>query len=185
MRLDDDPDKRTRRSIWMIWAGFTVALVWAWVVAPIRESTDAIPWLMKAPLIALYLMWPLWQGGRLVLQKMREAPLAAWQGRYYAFGNFQIRVLVDEDDRLLIVATDVLDALGIEGRGRQAERIRAIVGGDGLRTVPGTGQLAFTEMGMQAWLERSSRRDVARFALWLRTQVSEPHRRMLERGMGN
>ncbi len=89
----------------MIWAGFTVALVWAWVVAPIRESTDAIPWLMKAPLIALYLMWPLWQGGRFVLQKMREAPLAVWQGRYYAFGNFQIRVLVDEDDRLLIVAT--------------------------------------------------------------------------------
>jgi len=78
-----------------------------------------------------------------------------------------------------------LDALGIEGRGRQAERIRAIVGGDGPRTVPGTGQLAFTEMGMQAWLERSSRRDVARFALWLRTQVSEPHRRMLERGMGD
>ncbi len=38
---------------------------------------------------------------------------------------------------------------------------------------------------MQAWLERSSRRDVARFALWLRTQVSEPHRRMLERGMGD
>ncbi len=169
----------------MIWAGFTVALVWAWVVAPIRESTDAIPWLMKAPLIALYVMWPLWQGGRLVLQKMREAPLAAWQGRYYAFGNFQIRVLVDEDDRLLIVATDVLDALGIEGRGRQAERIRAIVGRDGLRTVPRRGQLAFTETGMQAWLERSSRRDVERFALWLRPQVSEPHRRMLERGMGD
>jgi len=51
------------------------------------------------------------------LSKMREAPLAPWQGRYYAFDNFQIRVLVDEEDRLLIVAGDVLDALRIIDRG--------------------------------------------------------------------
>ena len=182
MTLSEDPDRRARRLIWMIWTGFTLVLVWGWVAAPIRQSSDTIPWLVKAPVVALYLMWPLWQGARLALQKLREAPLATWQGRYYAFGSFQIRVLVDEDDRLLIMASDVLDALRIEGRGRRPERIRAIVGRDGLRTVPRTGQLVFTETGMQAWLERNSRQDVARFALWLRTQVSEPHRRMLERG---
>jgi len=185
LRLDDDPDRRTRRSVWMIWAGFTVALVWAWLVAPIRESTDAIPWLMKAPLIALYLMWPLWQGGRLVLQKMREAPLAAWQGRYYAFGNFQIRVLVDEDDRLLIVATDVLDALGIEGRGRQpsasgqlwAAMVSAQCQGRGNWLSPRWA----CRRGWSAALAATSHAS----RCGLRTQVSEPHRRMLERGMGN
>jgi hypothetical protein len=180
-RLGDDPDAPTRRWIWLIWAGFTLALVWGWLAAPIHESADAISWLVKAPLIAVDLMWPLWQGARLVLQQMREAPLASWQGRYYEFENFQIRVLVDEEDRLLIVASDVLDALRIKGRGRQPERIRAIAGRDGLRTVPQIGEPVFTEKGMQAWLERNSRRDVARFALWLRTQVSEPHRRRLSK----
>jgi len=183
--LGDDPDARTRRWIWLMWAGLTLALVWGWVAAPIRSSTDAIPWLVKAPLIALALMWPLWQGGRLVVQQVREAPLAPWHGRYYAFENFQIRVLVDEENRLLIVASDVLNALRIEGRGRKSERIRAIAGRDGLLTVPGIREPVFTETGLQAWLERSSSRDVARFALWLRTQVSDPHRRMLERGMLN
>jgi hypothetical protein len=181
-RLGDDPDARTRRWIWLLWAAFTLALVGGWLAAPIHQSADALPWLLKAPLITLDLMWPLWQGARLVLHRMREAPLAPWQGRYYEFENFQVRVLVDEEDRLLIVASDVLDALRIKGRGRQPERIRAITGRDGLRAVPGIGEPVFTEQGMQAWLERNSRRDVARFALWLRTQVSEPHRRMLERG---
>jgi hypothetical protein len=180
--LGEDPDARMRRWMWLVWAGLTLALVGAWLAAPIRQSMDAISWLVKAPLIALDLTWPLWRGGRLVFSLMREAPLAPWQGRYYVFGNFQIRVLVDEDGALLFVASDVLDALRIKGRGRHVDRIRAIAGRDGLRSVPGVGQAVFTEKGMQAWLERNSRHDVARFALWLRTQVSEPHRRMLERG---
>jgi len=183
--LSDDPDALMRRGVWLVWAGLTLALVWGWVAAPVRESSEAIPWLLRAPLIALYLMWPLWRGAKIVLSHMREAPLAPWQGRYYAFENFQIRVLLDEEDRLLIVASDVLDALRIKGRGRHSNRIRAIAGRDGLRTVAGMGEPAFTEKGLQAWLERTSRRDVARFALWLRTQVSEPHHRMLERGIQN
>jgi hypothetical protein len=177
-----DPDARTQRWIWLIWAASAVALVFGWFAAPIRESTDAIPWLMKAPLIALCVLWPLWRGGKLLLSQMRESPLAPWQGRYYAFDNVQIRVLVDEEDRLLIVASDVLDALRIRGRDRQPDRIRAIVGPDGFRTVPEMEESVFTEAGLQEWLNRSSRRDVLRFARWLRTQVSDPHGRLLERG---
>jgi hypothetical protein len=183
--LGDDPEARTRRSIWWIWTALTLTFLGLWLATPVREAAGAIPWLKKAPLIALYLMWPLWQGGRLLLQKMREAPLEAWHGSYYAFEDFQIRVLVDEDDRLLFVASDVLDALRIEGRGRQPERIRAIVGRDGLRAVAAMRVLVFTETGLHAWLERNSRRDVARFAHWLRNQVFEPHRRRLERGWTN
>jgi hypothetical protein len=175
-----DPDARMRRWLWLIWAGLTVALVFGWFAAPMRESTDAIPWLMKAPLIGLCVIWPLWRGARLILSQMREAPLAPWQGRYYAFDNLQIRVLLDEEDRLLIVASDVLDALRIKGRDRQPDRIRAIAGLDGLRTVPKMEEPVFTETGLQEWLKRSSRRDVVRFAHWLRTQVSEPHRRLRE-----
>ena len=177
-----DPDERMRRWIWLIWAGSAVVLVFGWFAAPIRVSTDVIPWLVKAPLIGLCVMWPLWRGGKLILSHMLEAPLAPWQGRYYAFDNFQIRVLVDEEDRLLIVASDVLDALRIKGRDRQPDRIRAIAGRDGLRTVPEIEESVFTETGLQEWLKRSSRSDVLRFAHWLRTQVSEPHRRLLERG---
>jgi hypothetical protein len=180
--LADDPDARMRRWIWLIWGGSTVVLVFSWFAAPIRDSTDAVPWLMKAPLIGLCVMWPLWRGGKLVLSQMRESALAPWQGRYYAFDNFQIRVLVDEEDQLLIVASDVLDALRIKGRDRQPDRIRAIAGRDALRTVPEIEESVFTETGLQEWLKRSSRRDVLRFAHWLRTQVSEPHRRLLERG---
>ena len=168
-----------------MWAWLTVALVFAWFATPIRESTDAIPWLMKAPLIGLCVLWPLWRGGKLVLSHMRESPLAPWQGRYYAFDNFHIRVLLDEEDRLLIVASDVLDALRIEGRDRQPDRIRAIAGRDGLRTAPEIQEPVFTETGLQEWLKRNSRRDVARFVHWLRTQVSEPHRRQRERGTRN
>jgi hypothetical protein len=183
--LGDDPDARTRRGIWLIWAGLAVALVVGWVAGPIRASMDAIPWLAKAPLIALVLMWPLSQGARLLVHAMRAAPLAAWHGRFYEFDTVQIRVLLDEDCRLLIVASDVLDALGIQGRGRHVDRIRAVAGHDGLRTVPGMREPVFTGEGLQAWLERNPRRDVTRFTLWFRTQVSEPHRRMLERGTRN
>ena len=140
---------------------------------------------MKAPLIGLYLSWPLWRGAGLILSRLRDSPLAAWQGRYYAFDGVQIRVLIDDEGHLLIAAGDVLDALRIEGRDRQPDRIRAIAGSDGLRALPGTAQPFFTEIGLQEWLKRSSRRDLVRFAHWLRTQVGEPHRRQQQRGTRN
>jgi hypothetical protein len=180
--LAQDPDQRWRRSIWLIWAGTTVVLVGAWLAAPVRDRADAIPWLMKAPLIGLYLLWPLWRAAGLIVSRLRDSPLAPWQGSYYEFDNAQIRVLVDDGDRLLIAASDVLDALHIKGRDRQPDRIRAIVGPEGLVFLPGTRQPFFTESGLQQWLGRSSRRDVARFTHWLRTQVCEPHRRRQERG---
>jgi len=183
--LADDPDAHLRRWTWLIWMGFSVALVLGWVAAPIRESAEAIPWVTKAPLIGLYMLWPLWRGGRLVLSRMRESPLAPWQGRYYAFDNVQIRVLLDEENRLLMVASDVLDALRVEGRDRAPDRIRAIAGRDALITVLGLAEPVFTEKGLQAWLERNSRRDVVRFARWLRTQVSEPHHRRREGAANN
>jgi hypothetical protein len=182
-RLDHDPDASARRWTWLLWTALVLALALAMRAAPLRNSVDALPWLSRLPLVALVLLWPLWRLGRLLMARVREAPLAPWHGRYYAFGQHQIRVLVDEDDRLLIVARDVFDALGMRGRGRHADRIRAVAGRDGLRTLAGSGEAVFTETGLQAWLERHSRPEVARFAHWLRTQVGDPHRRAVERGI--
>jgi len=171
-----------RRWIWRLWAALSLVLLLAWFAAPIRRVTDAVAWIQKAPLLGLYALWPLWQGARLLLSRMRHAPLAPWQGRYFEFEGTQIRILVGDDERLLFVVKDVLLALRITGRDRHIDRIRAAAGREGVRTVEGSGETVFTEKGLQAWLERNSRREVARFEFWLRTQVSDPYRRSLERG---
>ena len=180
-RLDGDPDARLLRWGWLFWAAITLDLGWAFAAAPARDPSGALRWALQVPLIALWLLWGGWRGARFVWHWLRDAPLAPWDGRYYAFDDRQIRVLLDDQDRLLIVASDVFDVLRIEGRGRNADRVRAIIGRDGLRTLPGTGRLAFTVPGLQGWLARNSRRDARRFSVWLRTQVSEPHDRLLER----
>jgi len=83
----------------------------------------------------------------------------------------------DEDDRMFNfppgVATDVLDAMGLEGRAGPGRAHSGQCGGDGSAQCQGRGNSAFTEDG-HARRGGARARDVARFALWLSTQVSEP-----------
>ena len=175
--LDGDPDARTLRWLWLLWAALTVVFAIALTLAPVRHSADAIAWLQRAPLVALWVLLPLWQGARVLLGHLRQAPLAPWQGRYYAFDDHQIRVLVDEQGELFIVAADVFDALRVQGRSRHPDRVRACAGPEGLRQLPGIPQPVFTEVGLQKWLEKTTRRDAQRFSHWLKTQVSGPQHR--------
>jgi hypothetical protein len=159
---------------WIFWGAGTVALA-AFVVAAPRERLP-----LFATLGAVLLLWPLWRGGRWLLDAFVSGPQEEWQGSYYEFDGLQIRVLTDDTDALWFCASDVFDALAIVGSGRDPARARISAGREGLRRAPGTRLLCFTERGLAAWLERRTERRTAAFDRWLKTQVIGPHRRRLE-----
>jgi hypothetical protein len=126
------------------------------------------------------LLWPLYRSARLVLR---------WSGRrdngsYYEFDGRRIRVTFDDND-VWFGAADVFDVLGTADDARQVERVRLIVGRDGLQQAPG-GVLSFSEKGLAAWLHRRTERRAGQFARWVETQVLAPYRRRreLERAEG-
>jgi len=109
----------------------------------------------------------------------QESDWAQWHGAYYEFDGRQIRILL-KDGAIWVVADDVFDALGLHGRQRDAARVREIAGRDGLMQPPGTRMLAFSEIGMRAWLDRRSDRVAHKFSQWLDKQVIAPYRRRRE-----
>jgi hypothetical protein len=171
-----DPDARVARWGWLAWFVVTFLLAWQWWRGGPHDGEGMIVWVIGAPALALWVLWPLWHGIRKFWHWTRARPFAEWHGAYFEFHGRQIRVLfVDED--LWIAAADVFDVLGLHGRAREAERVRQIVGRDGLTAAPGTGLLAFTERGFAAWMERRTDRAAADFKRWFETQVVAPYRR--------
>jgi len=75
----------------------------------------------------------------------------------------------------------VFDALGTEPYARDPERVRHIVGRDGLRQAPDSSLLYFSQKGLAAWLDRRTERTATQFARWVETQVVGPYRRRRER----
>jgi hypothetical protein len=173
-RVPADPDARSLRWGWILWG------VGAAVLGIVLVGTPAERLPLLVTLAALLLLWPLWRGGRWLLDALRASPHRPWQGSYYEFDGRQVRVLVDDTEALWFCAADVFDVLGIAAGGRAPARVRIAAGRDGLRHAPGTRLLCFTERGLAAWLERRSERRVAAFERWLRSQVIGPHRRRLE-----
>lgn len=169
-----DPDARSLRWGWILWAIGT-ALV---IVAGLAASPERLP--LMAVLAAALLLWPLWRGGRRVIHAVLDSAHAPWQGLYYEFDGRQIRVLTDDTEALWFSAADVFAVLEIPAVGRDPARARLAAGRDGLRHAPGTRLLCFTERGLCAWLERRTERRVATFQRWLQTQVIGPHHRKLE-----
>jgi hypothetical protein len=169
-----DPDARSLRWGWILWAIGTAFLIVAGIGAP----PERLP--LTVVLAAALLLWPLWRGGRRVIQVVLDSAHAQWQGVYYEFDGRQIRILVDDTEALWFCAADVFAALEIAAGGREPARARLAAGRDGLRHAPGTRLLCFTERGLCAWLERRTERRVATFERWLQTQVIGPHHRKLE-----
>ncbi len=134
---------------------------------------------LAAPFWALWLLWALYRGARFVLQWLKHSRWKQWSGRYYEFDGRQMRIVFDADD-VFFAATDVFDVLGTAVTAREPERVRQVVGRDGLRTVPGSDLLCFSEKGLVAWLDRRTDRQAALFARWVDTQVLRPHRRRQE-----
>jgi prophage antirepressor-like protein len=83
-------------------------------------------------------------------------------------------------DDVFFAANDVFDVLGTAAIAREPERVRQVVGRDGLRSVPGFNLLCFSEKGLLAWLDRRTDRQAALFARWVDTQVLRPYRRRRE-----
>jgi hypothetical protein len=173
--LASDPDERVVRYGWQIWILWGV-IGGALLLIDRQYVGLSFALVLTAPFWGVWLLWPLYRGFRRLLTWRAEAAWGEWQGRYYEFDGRQIRILF-EDDAIWFVAADVFDALGIEGHQRNPERVRQIAGRDGLTRPPGSRLLAFSEIGLKAWLDR--RTDIAahKFGLWVDKQVIEPWRR--------
>ncbi|HTT13048.1 MAG TPA: hypothetical protein VMG60_19430 [Burkholderiaceae bacterium] len=182
-RLAAEPDLQLLRWGWIAWGVLTIFLALGWIVFG-ALTRNALPWISVAPMLALWVLWPLYRGAGALWRWMRAAPHAAWNGDYYEFDGRQVRLLFD-DDHVYVVAADVFAALDLRGHATEAARVRLIAGADGLRQLPGRSELVFSERGLNAWLDRRSGQSAVRFHRWLERDVIAPHRRRRELRSGS
>jgi hypothetical protein len=176
--LSRDPDERVVRWGWVFWFSW-LGVGGGLLLADFRGGAPGIGAVLAAPFWALWVLWALFRAARLAIRLLQEAGWQEWAGRYYEFDGRQIRVAFD-GDTIWFGAADVFDVLGTVQSARDPERVRQIVGRDGLQAAPGTGLLCFSEKGLAAWLERRKERPALQFGRWVETQVVTPYRRRRE-----
>jgi hypothetical protein len=178
--LSADPGPGVRRWGWFLWV--TWAVIGTGLLGEDRKAGGlALGVVLTAPFWVVWLLWPLYRGWAFWRRRARHSRWQDWDGNHYEFDGCQVRVFFD-DDRILVAADDVFDALRLEGRLRDTERARLIAGRDGIAPLPGSDLLAFSEMGLSAWLERRTDPDAGKFARWWQHQVVNPYRRRRELG---
>jgi hypothetical protein len=172
----DDPDARLLRRGWIafaVWTPLGGQQLWQ----ALRTGEDALVGVaLSAPLWAAWLPWLQWRGTAVLRHWFARCAFGRWHGNYFEFDGWQIRIDFDGDE-IFVAAADVFDALGIEVRGRECERHRLIAGGDGLKVLPGDNLRAFTERGLQAWMERRTDAVAVRFGKWYERTVVDPRRK--------
>jgi hypothetical protein len=176
--LSQDPDERVLRWGWVFWFSW-LAVGGALLLGDIRGGVPGLGAVLAAPFWGLWALWALYRGVRLVLRWLRHSGWQEWSGQYYEFDGRQIRIGFDGDD-IWFAAADVFEVLETAREARDPERVRQIVGRDGLRPAPGTDLLSFSEKGLAAWFDRRTDRTASRFARWIETQVVQPYRRRRE-----
>jgi hypothetical protein len=176
--LHQDPDERVVRWGWMLWVAWGV-IGGALLVNDIKAGTGALSLVLVAPFWGMWLLWPMYRLMRAWWRWQYEGPWADRNGTYYEFDGHQIRILT-QGDSIWIAADDVFDALGLEGRQRHVARVREIAGRDGLIRPPGSRLMAFSEIGIKAWLDRRTGTVAHKFSYWLDKQVIAPYRRRQE-----
>jgi len=176
--LEHDPDARVIRWGWTLWLAWGL-VGGALLLNDIGHGTGVLSLILVAPFWGVWLLWPAYRGVRALWNWQSQSVWGEWNGAYYEFDGRQIRILLQRD-RIWVVADDVLDALDLQGRQRDAGRIRQIAGRDGLVRLPHSRLLTFSEVGIKAWLDRRTDIDAHKFARWLDKQVIEPYRRRLE-----
>lgn len=176
--LEQDPDERIVRWGWAIWIAWGV-IGGALFLDDIRAGQGALSLLLVAPFWGLWLLWPVYRSARALWRWQHESGWVEFNGTYYEFDGRRIRILTQEDS-IWIVAADVFDALGLHGRQRNAARVREIAGRDGLVRPPGARLLAFSEIGIRAWLDRRTDATAHKFSRWLDKQVIAPYRKRQE-----
>ena len=174
--LEQDPDQRVVRWGWLLWVAWGV-IAGALFLEDVRGGTGSLSLILIAPFWVMWMLWPLYRGVRVWWRWQFDG--SEWNGTYYEFDGLQIRVLM-QGDSIWIVADDVFDALRLRGRQRDPARVREIAGRDGLIKPPGSARLAFSEVGIKAWLDRRTDIVAHKFSYWLDKQVIGPYRTRLE-----
>ena len=128
--------------------------------------------MLAVPLAGWLLSRLLVRGGFRVAEVAGQHAMERWNGRHFAFDDFQVRVM-EEDDRCWFVAADVARALRWRGL---PQRFAATYAGR-LRRVGPDGLEALDIDGLEVLLARRREHDARRFLLWARREVCEPHRR--------
>jgi hypothetical protein len=176
--LSQDPDERVLRWGWVFWLSW-LAVGGALLLGDIRGGVPGLGAVLAAPFWGLWALWALYRGARLVLRWLSSSGWQEWSGQYYEFDGRQIRILFDGDD-IWFAAADVFEVLETPRTARDPQRVRQLVGRDGLRPAPGTDLLSFSEKGLGAWFDRRTDRTASLFARWIDTQVVQPYRRRRE-----
>jgi hypothetical protein len=176
--LSQDPDERVVRWGWVLWFAW-LAVGGTLLLGDFRGGAPGLGAVLAAPFWGVWALWALYRFARSIVRWMGHSGWHEWSGQYYEFDGRQIRILFDGDE-VWFAAADVFEALDTPGPARHAERVRHIVGRDGLRTAPGSDLLSFSEKGLAAWLDRRTDRTASLFARWVETQVMRPYRRRRE-----
>jgi hypothetical protein len=178
--LSRDPDERIVRWGWVFWFAW-LAVGGALLLGDYRGGVLGLGAVLAAPFWGLWALWAVYRGGRLVVRRLAQSGARAWSGNYYEFDGRQIRIQFDGDE-IWFGARDVFAVLNTPASARDPERVRQIVGRDGLRPAPFSELLCFSERGLNAWLDRRTDPTAAAFARWVELQVIRPYRRRLELG---
>ena len=176
--LEQDPDERVVRWGWTLWVAWGV-IGGALFLNDVKGGTGALSLVLVAPFWGMWLLWPTYRFLRSWWRWQYGGVWAEWNGTYYEFDGRQIRILT-QGESIWIAADDVFDALGLRGRQRNVARVREIAGRDGLMRPPGSRLLAFSEIGIKAWLDRRTDTAAHKFSYWLDKQVITPYRRRQE-----
>ena len=176
--LERDPDERIVRWGWMLWVAWGV-IGGALLLTDVRAGTGALSLVLVAPFWGMWTLWPTYRLLRAWWRWQYESGWAESNGTYYEFDGRRIRIFM-QGDSIWIAADDVFDALGIAGRQRNVARVREIAGRDGLARPPGVSLMAFSEIGIKAWLDRRTDTVAHKFSYWLDKQVIAPYRRRQE-----
>ena len=144
----------------------------------LKAGTGALSLILVAPFWGIWLLWPTYRFAR-AWWRWQSKGLRSSNGNYYEFDGRQIRILM-QGHSIWIAADDVFDALDLRGRQRNIARVREIAGRDGLVRPPGSRLMAFSEIGIKAWLDRRTDTAAHKFSNWLDKQVIAPYRKRQE-----
>ncbi len=176
--LEQDLDERIVRWGWTLWIAWGV-IGGALFLDDIRAGQGALSLLLVAPFWGIWLLWPMYRCVRALWRWQHDGAWGEPNRTYYEFDGRQIRIMM-QGNSIWIVADDVFSALGLHGRQRDAARVREIAGRDGLVRPPGSRLLAFSEIGIKAWLDRRTDAVAHKFSRWLDKQVIAPYRKRQE-----
>ena len=176
--LAQDPDGRIVRWGWVFWIAW-LAVGSALLLGDYRGGVLGMGVVLAAPFWALWLLWVVYRITRAVVRGRILRPIGAEGELHYEFDGHAIHIEFD-GDAVRFVAADVFEALGTERDARAPERVRQIVGRDGLASSASSGRLCFSEKGLAAWLDRRTDRTALQFVRWVDTQVIAPYRRKRE-----